>query len=348
MRAVVIRHSGDLEAAIRAIPAEWFRPSPLVYWCDLLASATIGWVAFISAVMARGMLRILLLTLAAAVLYRAVVFIHEITHLAPHDVPLFVVVWNTIVGVPLLMPSFLYERIHTDHHRQRCYGTAADPEYMPYGRRRPMLMAVSLAASALAPVAFFVRFALLGPLGWIVPPVGRVVRERASALAINPEYVRRAPYGPTARLQEAAAAAFAWTSVGLWWRGTLPTAAIACWALAMSAASLVNAVRTLASHNYDHEGGEMTMLEQLLDSRTIGARDLRARAIDALHVVVAPLGLRYHALHHWIPALPYHNLGRAHRCLLDALDPDAPYCATIVPGLTPAIRDLVARSRAQF
>ncbi len=59
------------------------------------------------------------------------------------------------------------------------------------------------------------------------------------------------------------------------------------------------------------------MTEQLLDSCTIsGGQRLRARIADAARVLVAPVGLRYHALHHWIPSLPYHNLGRVHRLLV--------------------------------
>ena len=60
----------------------------------------------------------------------------------------------------------------------------------------------------------------------------------------------------------------------------------------------------------------------------------------------APVGLRYHALHHWIPSLPYHNLGRVHRLLVARLQADAPYRATIEPGFSPPLRDLVRRSRA--
>jgi len=337
-----------VDDAIRAIPAEWFRPSPAVYWSDFLGSAAIGWGGLAAAVVSHGIARITLLALATAALYRAVLFIHEITHLTPRDVPMFTFVWNAIVGVPFLIPSFLYENVHTDHHRQRCYGTAADPEYLPYGRRRPLLIAVSIAAALLAPAALAIRFALIAPLGWLAPPLRRAIDAHASALVINTAYIRRAPLGPAARLEEAAACAVAWTAAASWWIGLVPTAAIGCWFVAASTASFVNAVRTLAAHDYDNDGGELTMLEQLLDSRTLEARRRAgAGVIDALHVLVAPVGLRYHALHHWIPSLPYHNLGRAHRRLLEALDADASYHETIVAGLTPAIRDLVARSRAQ-
>jgi fatty acid desaturase len=337
-----------LDDAIRAIPAAWFRPSRAVYWADFLLSALIGWAAFAVAIAMHGTARVALLTLATAALYRAVLFIHEITHLASRDVPFFTLVWNALVGVPFLIPSFLYEGVHTDHHRQRCYGTVADPEYMPYGRRRPLLIVTSVAASLLAPVVFAFRFGVLAPLGWIVRPLGRAIDAHASALVINTAYVRRAPIGAAARIEEAGACLVAWGVFFLWWRGTLPSAAVVCWFVTMSAASFVNAVRTLAAHDYDNDGDELTMLEQLLDSRTLEARRRPGAAfLDTFHAVIAPVGLRYHALHHWIPSLPYHNLGRAHRRLVAALSADASYRETIVAGLTPAIRDLFSRSRTQ-
>jgi hypothetical protein len=43
----------------------------------------------------------------------------------------------------------------------------------------------------------------------------------------------------------------------------------------------------------------------------------------ATFVEFFPLGLRYHALHHLFPSLPYHALGTAHRRLIVALPPDS-------------------------
>jgi len=340
--------SRALDEAIHAIPADWFRPSRAVYWGDLIASAAVGWTAFGFAVVATGITRIALLTLATAALYRAVLFIHELTHRASRDVPMFKLAWNALVGIPLLLPSFLYEGVHTDNHRQRCYGTAADPEYVPYGRRRPGVMMVSVVASLLAPVAFAARFGLLAPLSWVIPPLRGLTRERASALAINAEYVRRTPFARGAEAQEAAAFALVWMTAWLWWSGRVPTALIGCWTAAAASASFVNALRTLAAHRYDNDAGELTMVEQLLDSCTIAPGGRMASMVGDLgRVIVAPVGLRYHALHHWIPSLPYHNLGRAHRRLVAAIAADAPYRTTLAPGFTPAIRDLVRRSRTQ-
>jgi fatty acid desaturase len=339
-----------IDDAIRAIPSEWFKASPAIYWSDFLGNTLVGWGAFAGAVVSGGWIRWGLFAAATLALYRAVLFIHEITHRVQRDVPAFTFAWNALVGVPLLVPSFLYEGVHTDHHRQRTYGTEADPEYLPFGRRSPALIAGYVIASLFAPLLFTLRFALLAPLSWILPPLRRLVRERGSALVINHLYVRQAPIPLAGRVQEAAACALCWTSAALLWTGRMPPAVLFLWAGLGAIASGVNAARTLAAHRYDHDelaSAELSMNEQLLDSCTIATRrrpPLTVRISSAGRALVAPVGLRYHALHHWIPSLPYHNLGRAHRLLVSTLASDAPYGATIEPGFTPALRDLVRRA----
>lgn len=339
-----------IDDAIRAIPAEWFKASPAIYWSDFLGCAVVGWSAFVLALFAAGWLRLALFAVATLALYRAVLFIHEITHRVQRDVPAFTFAWNALVGVPLLVPSFLYEGVHTDHHRQRTYGTEADPEYIPFGRRSRTLMAGYVVASLFAPLLFVVRFAVLAPLSWIVPPLRRVVRAHASALVINHLYVRQTPIPVAGRVQEAAACVVCWTSAWLLWTGRLPLVVLAGWAGVSAVASGINAARTLAAHRYDHDehaASELSMNEQLLDSCTIATLrqpPLAIQLASAGRALVAPVGLRYHALHHWIPSLPYHNLGRAHRLLVSALAPDALYGETIEEGFTPALLDLMHRA----
>ena len=339
-----------IDEAIRAIPIEWFKASPVIYWADMLVSAAIGWAALVLGVTSAGWTRGAWLTVAVFALYHAVLFIHEITHRAQRDVPGFTAVWNALVGVPLLVPSFVYENVHTDHHRQRSYGTAGDPEYLPFGHRSPLVIAAYFVLSLLTPVIFAFRFAILAPLGWLIPGVRRFVADRCSALVINHNYVRHAPIDAAGRAQEAAAFAVCWTAAVLWWIGVLPAQAFWCYALVSAVASFVNSARTLAAHRYDNDDEELSMNEQLLDSCTIAPSTLPGRiashAANIFRTLVAPVGLRYHALHHWIPSLPYHNLGRAHRLLVTALTPDAPYGKTIEPGFTPVLRDLLHRSRS--
>lgn len=311
-------------------------------------ATAVGWTAFAAGVIVRGRAGAALLAVAALALYRAVLFIHEITHLSHRDVPGFRTAWNALVGVPLLLPSFLYEGVHNDHHRQRCYGTPADPEYVPFGHRAPAMILLYMIGTALLPLALAIRFLVLAPLSWLSPAVRRYTAAHCSALMINTGYVRQAPIDGAGRIEEAAASLFAWTVVVLWSRGVMPSAVIWSWLAITSVASIVNGVRTLAAHRYDRDDGELTMIEQLLDSCNIpqsaGAANALAAAIRSF---AAPLGLRYHALHHWIPSLPYHNLPRAHRQLEQTLGANAPYHATAHRGFAPLVADLVRRARAR-
>ena len=81
----------------------------------------------------------------------------------------------------------------------------------------------------------------------------------------------------------------------------------------------------------------MTFLEQMLDSTTIPGGPWSG--------LWAPLGMRYHALHHLFPTMPYHAMGRAHRRLLKQLPPDSPYHATLRPSLWAAIGELFRAAR---
>ena len=91
--------------------------------------------------------------------------------------------------------------------------------------------------------------------------------------------------------------------------------------------------RTLGAHCYTNAGGEVTFVDQWLDS--VNYPDSRFSSF-----VWAPVGLRFHALHHLFPTLPYHNLARAHRRLMALLPADSPYRETNSPGLVASLRRL--------
>jgi fatty acid desaturase len=50
------------------------------------------------------------------------------------------------------------------------------------------------------------------------------------------------------------------------------------------------------------------------------------------------VGLRYHGLHHLLPGLPYHALGAAHRRIVAAMPPGAPYHRVNEVSLRAALR----------
>ncbi len=100
----------------------------------------------------------------------------------------------------------------------------------------------------------------------------------------------------------------------------------------------LNGLRTLGAHRYTNAGGEMTFIEQLLDSINYPRRPL-------ISELWAPVGLRFHALHHLFPSLPYHNLSVAHARLMAELPADSPYRLTESDSLVSSLLQLWRTSR---
>jgi fatty acid desaturase len=185
---------------------------------------------------------------------------------------------------------------------------------------------------------------VLAPISWLSPAVRRLTLQRASSLAINHAYIRQRPLGAGGRVQEAACAVLCWSALAAWMAGLLPARIVVEWLVVGAAAAIINAVRVLAAHRYENDGLELTPLGQLLDSKTIVSEP--ARGVQAFwESLFAPVGLRYHALHHWIPALPYHRLGRAHRHVAGLVQA-ADYRATR-SSMPAAVCDLVGRARRE-
>ncbi|MCG6121037.1 MAG: fatty acid desaturase, partial [Blastomonas sp.] len=199
---------------------------PAVYWADMLASVTVGYGALAGAILAQGVgLAVLCGLIAVLALYRAGSFIHELTHLRPDAVPGFNAGWNALVGIPLLIPSFMYEGVHNLHHQRTRYGTAKDPEYLPLALMKPWTVPLFVAVAALGPIGLILRYGVLSPLSALIAPLRRIVVERYSGLVINPAFRRVMPEGPARRhwlVLEVLASAWAMSLIALVATGTIP------------------------------------------------------------------------------------------------------------------------------
>ena len=94
----------------------------------------------------------------------------------------------------------------------------------------------------------------------------------------------------------------------------------------VSSVAVLNQVRTLVAHLWENDGEPLSVTAQFLDSVNVPPPGVLAS-------IWAPVGLRYHALHHLLPSVPYHALGEAHRRLTAQLTPDSAYHRASYDGL---------------
>lgn len=320
-------HAGDPDTAwlhdARELVSDLHQRSPLIYWTDFLLSVGTAWgmTAVYLLAPAWSPLQIAAFLVASVLFFRAGTFIHELVHIPPGQMVWFGRVWNLLQGIPLLMPWILY-RNHVDHHSARHFGTPEDGEYLPLAAAPLRETGLYLAQAPLLPLLAIIRFGLLGPLSWLHRGLREWVLTCASAAVTNPYYRKRFPRRDEAQLKRMELACFGYllSLALLTYAGRIGAAhllmgyALLAWTLAL------NSVRNLAAHGYANRGDRVRHVDQLNDSINITGQTW-------LTVLLFPVGLRYHALHHLFPSLPYHHLGEAHRRLTRNLPADCPYHA---------------------
>jgi len=330
----------DLEAAARTLVSDLQEPKPLIFWTDAIGSAALGWTAFVAAVAARPFSTLMFLALGVAViaLYRGLCFIHELTHLRRRSLPGFETTWNLLFGVPLMLPSFTYLGVHQSHHSLSTYGTSNDPEYLPFASSRRLMFGFAVQSTLVLPALIVVRFLVLAPIGLVWPRFHRWLEVHASSFAMNPAYRREVALDMSQKIRRWELVVLtAWAVLlGAVFVGTVPVRALLLWCVVVALISLLNTARVLGAHEYDTNDAPRSRNGQLRDSI-----DTPGGPWTELW---APVGLRFHALHHYFPGIPYHNLSKAYRRLVTGLPGDSPYRDSTSPSLWRSLSTLYAKA----
>ena len=316
----------------RELVRDLYRPNPWIYWSDFLGSALLGWGTFARTLLAPtfSLQQGFCFLISVLAIYRAALFIHEIAHFKNGSFLIFQKVWNLICGFPLLIPTFLYQSVHFDHHKQNSYGTVKDGEYFPFASRGRGLILLYIGFSLFIPLIFFFRFVVLTPLSYFNSGLRKFVTQKMSSLNIDLSYQR--PQSSLDRnegwkLQEVLTGIYGTSFIILILLKIIPAKAFFMWYCLVASVFIVNSIRTLVAHHYENtEESELSFTDQMLDS----INNLGNRWTTPLW---APVGLRFHATHHLFPDLPYHALGEAHNRIFENQGKDSLYRQTVQYGL---------------
>ncbi len=328
----------------RLLDDSLFQPSLTIYWLDFGCSIVVAWALFwfgLSRYSRGWFVTSLSIVAASLFFYRALFFIHEISHLKKDRVQAFRWAWNSLCGCAFFLPDFTY-LIHSAHHSIHTFSTSEDPEYLPLTYQEPLEVIAPFLIFPLAPIVLMVRFLVLGPVSWFV--AGRFrqwLLGYVSSLKMNPGFEWK-----NIRKQDRRLVVLQETGCIVWWTAFIAVGLsvagprlILHWYLVFYTVLTVNHIRAMVAHRYNSNSGEEVGYEdQLLDSITI-------TGFSPVASILAPVGLRYHSLHHLFPTLPYHSLGAAHERLMEVLPPVHTYRKTLVSGVGAAFGAFFLRRR---
>lgn len=312
-----------VKQVVQESDVDFFRVKPLRYWFDFLLSVTLAYTAatiYLSFPLGSWE-QLLAYPLAVFWLYRLGSLVHEVCHLGHHEMRVFKVTWNLVVGVTTLTPSPFFTRHHRDHHSQKMYGTLEDPEYV-VNIFRPgstfSLLAYGLLVAAF-PLIVWLRF-FLSPLTFLHPKLREWALTRASALTMNWRYERKLNDFDRWAITGIELLCFvrAAMMLGVVLMGTMPWYRLPLLYSLGLGVLVLNQLRQLADHHFETDGREFAMEDHLFDSCNFTGRDF-------LTWLFFPFSIRYHALHHLFPTMPYHNLKGCHYYLVETLPADSPY-----------------------
>jgi hypothetical protein len=176
------------------------------------------------------------------------------------------------------------------------------------------------------PILVFLRF-LLAPLSFLNPRLRQWVLENASSLTFNHRYTRKITSFDRKAITVMELLCFVRAAAipAAVLLGAAPVSRIPLLYLLGLTTLVMNQMRQLADHHFSGDGSVSTVESHILDSCNFTGN-------DPLTLLFFPFSIRYHALHHLFPSLPYHNLKPAHAHLSRTLSADSPYHGLDQPG----------------
>jgi hypothetical protein len=137
----------------RELVQDLLPPNAFIYWVDFLFHITLGWIFFFFCFNFKlfSLNQWSFFFVSTFAFFRAAIFIHELTHLRKGTFIFFRIAWNLLCGFPLMIPSFLYQGVHNDHHNISLYGTKGDGEYFPFVNEGRQKIILFLLASLFLP-----------------------------------------------------------------------------------------------------------------------------------------------------------------------------------------------------
>ncbi len=313
----------EARRSLQDSPVNFFAVDPATFWFDFAISLVLAYgSASIFLFMPLGSWQqAIAFPIAVFWLYRLGSLVHEVAHLSHEEMQPFKVAWNLLAGVVILSPSPFFTRHHRDHHSQRLYGKLEDPEYVVNVFAPGSLGGILFYALQIVifPLVVFLRF-LLVPFTYLHPDLREWVLVHASSLTLNWRYERRL----TAQDRWSIAAVewlcclrailmLAWVALGF----TDWTRLVLFYSLALGVLVL-NQMRQLGDHHFESHGEASDIDAHIRDSCNYVGH-------DPLTLLLFPFSIRFHALHHLVPMMPYHHLEAADAWLREKLPADSPY-----------------------
>ncbi len=313
-----------------------YKHNYLLYWLDHSISLSLFLISvFLYYKSDATTLKLFAFSISVIFLYRSLIFIHEIVHFTKSSyVPGFSSFWNITCGIPFLIPTFMY-KCHLQHHG-KCYSTINDPEYLPFVSYNKRQFILFMLHPFVLPFLLYLRFTLLTFLSYFFNRVRLVVDERFSSLAINPLYRHKTTNNKKLLLNNRIQESLCFIYL------TLVSFAVLYKYIALNIIIyiyfvvvfilFINSLRTLVAHRYN--------LNQ--NTNIVGqVNDSINHDHGMFAFLWAPIGLRFHALHHMYQSIPYHNLSKLHRILANSLLYDSFYQKCSAKSLFDSLKRLI-------